>query len=291
MKVLVIGASGLVGGNCLTYLPSVSDWKVQGTHLGFPTDSTSYFNTLNASDPANFDIDDFDPDVIIQCGALTWVDYCEENPAESYEKTVQAAKNVIALCERFNASLVYTSTDYVFDGKNGPYAEEDALNPLNVYGQHKLEVEELINQQLPNSLILRITNVYGDEIRGKNFVARLVKDLQADKEINLQLPHDQFATPVNAKDIARAIYRLLSDNKSGTYHIAGSDYFNRFQMASRVASYFPEKSITLRPIATSQLSQSATRPLLGGLKNFKFINEYPDFVFTNLDDYMKQYLH
>ena len=194
---------------------------------------------------------------------------------------------MIGLAKANGARLVYISTDYVFDGEDGPYSEDADVNPINAYGKHKLEAEQLVLAEVPNSLVIRITNVYGDEERGKNFIARLVTNAIKGEPMDLKLPIDQFATPVNAYDIARVIYLLLRDKKSGIYNASGSDYVNRFQLATRVASYFPSKSITLQPIRTSELGQAAPRPLKGGLINYKFISEYPDFVFSNVDDYLK----
>ncbi len=288
MKIFVIGGSGLVGGNCLDHFETLDKVTAVGTHMGYPTDRTVYFNTLELEHPDNYDLDAFQPDVIVHCGALTWVDYCEENPEESYLKTVQSAKEAIRLCKKYGARLVYTSTDYVFDGTQGPYREEDVVNPLNVYGRHKLEAEQLVLQEVPGSLVLRITNVYGNEIRGKNFVARLVKQLQAGVAFELQLPYDQYATPVNAYDIARMAYRLLADKKSGIYGVASTDFLNRYHLAHKVVRHFGANNVTLTPIDTPSLNQAATRPLIGGFVGLKFATEYPEFAFTSINDYLNQ---
>ena len=289
MKVLIIGASGLVGGNCLRYFKEKKELEVVGTHMSFQTDDTVYLNTIDISDAKNFDINGFDPDVIIHMGALTNVDYCEENEEESYTKTVSTGKTVVELCKKHNARLVYTSTDYVFDGTHGPYTEDASVNPLSVYARHKLEIEQFILNELPESVVIRITNVYGDEIRGKNFIARILDSIKKREEMNMRLPSDQYATPVNSWDVARAIYELLSNNKSGIYHIASTDFMNRVQLAQKVLSYFPEAKANINGIVTSELKQAADRPLTGGLLALKFLSEFPDFRFSNVDDYLQQY--
>ena len=286
MKALILGASGLVGGNCLKWFTE-QGIECLGTHFSFETDHTQFYNTLDASDTNNADINSFNPDVIIHCGALTWVDYCEENPKESYEKTVQSTHNAVALAKQHSARLVYLSTDYVFDGTKGFYTEMDEANPLGVYGKHKLEAEQHIEKELEDYLICRITNVYGDEIRGKNFIARLSENMLKGEPMDLTLPIDQYATPVNARDVARAILTLLEHKKRGIYHLASIDYLNRVQLAERVAQYFGHKQVTINAVSTADLKQAAKRPLNGGMSAAKFNQEFPHFRWTNVDDYLK----
>ncbi len=289
MKVFISGASGLVGGNCLSYFKS-KGMDVVGSHFSFETEDTVPFNTLDLAKENNFDLVKFSPDYILHCGALTWVDYCEDHEEESYQKTVQSTKNLISIAKQCNAKLVFIGTDYIFDGQNGPYTEDIEPSPVNVYGQHKLDAENFVLQELPESLVIRITNVYGRELRNKNFVMRLVDNVKAEKDDTLKLPFDQYATPVNAEDIAKALYLLMSDKKSGVYNIASTDYVNRVQLAKRVLSYFPEHKMTLAPISTKELNPPAERPLNGGLLSIKFLNEYPSFEFKNVDDFMKEIL-
>lgn len=288
MKIIILGASGLVGSNCLNYFKTKPEIEVIGTYFSYPTTDTVKFNTLDLSDPDNFDIDKFNPDVILHCGALTWVDYCEEHVDESYQKTVQSTLNAISLANKYNAKLVFISTDYVFDGTSGPYTENAKTNPLNVYAKHKLEAETKVRELVKQHLILRITNVYGDEERNKNFIARMLENVKQDKEMELKLPFDQYATPINSADIARAMYLLINDKKIGIYNIASTDFLNRVQLADHVLKYFPQNKISLVPVSTQEFNPPATRPLIGGLVTAKFLSEYPNFHFTNVDDYIRK---
>jgi dTDP-4-dehydrorhamnose reductase len=286
MKVFISGASGLLGGNCMQYFKQ-KGLDVIGSHFSFPTPATVPFNTLELAAADNFDVVNYQPDIIIHCGALTHVDYCETNEEESYTKTVQSTINLMQLAKKMNATFVFISTDYVFDGTNGPYKETDATNPLSVYGKHKLAAEKLVEQSGLNYLILRVTNVYGDEIRNKNFVARIIEQCQQQQHLHLKLPYDQFASPTNAKDIARAMLELLQADKSGIYHICSSDYMNRVELAMKVISYFPNASYDLIPVDTPSLQQPAARPLLGGFVKNKFVHEFPTFTFTSVDNYLQ----
>jgi dTDP-4-dehydrorhamnose reductase len=289
MKVFISGASGLVGGNCLKHFTE-QGWNAVGSYYSYPTDNTVFYDTLVPGNPDNFDVAAFAPDVIVHCGALTHVDYCETHEQESYEKTVQSTINLIALAKKCNAKLVYISTDYVFDGKHGPYLEDAPVNPISVYARHKLEAEQLALREISNTLVLRVTNVYGNEVRGKNFVARIVDQCRNKQKLTLKLPYDQYASPANAWDIARAMFVLLRDRKQGIYNIGSTDYVNRVELAMRVLSYFPNAEYDLIPISTADMQQPAARPLLGGFVKMKFSNEYPEFLFGNIDSYMKEAL-
>ena len=287
MKFFVIGASGLVGGNFVKHLKEQGH-DVVGTHVTLPTDDTVFFDAININNPDNFDVDAFEPEVIVHCAALAHVDYCEENVEESYQKTVKSAINVVEMCKKYNASIIYTSTDYVFDGTSGPYEEDDTLNALSVYGQHKLEVEQIIQRELPDSgIVLRICGVYGDEIRGKNFIIRIINDVKDGREWTMKLPQDQYATPVWAMDVAKASTLLAVDKKSGVYHIGGTDFMNRVQLADKVLGYLPNHKCTVEGAWTKDLGQAAARPLMSGHISAKFIREYPDYKFSNVDDYMR----
>jgi dTDP-4-dehydrorhamnose reductase len=289
MKVFIVGASGLVGSNCMKHF-SEQGWEVKGSYFSYPTDNTVFYDTLSPDNPDNYDILSFQPDVIVHCGALTHVDHCETNENESYQKTVQSTKNLVELAKTCKARFVYISTDYVFDGKHGPYTEDAAVNPVSVYGRHKLEAEQLSLNSLSNTLVLRVTNVYGDEARGKNFVARIADQCKNKQKLTLKLPYDQFASPTNAFDIARAMFVLLRDNKDGIYHIGSTDYMNRVELALRVLQYFPDADYDLISVSTTELKQPALRPLRGGFVRMKFSSEYPEFMFGNVDDHLKKSL-
>ena len=285
MKVFVIGASGLVGSNCMKHF-SEKGWDVKASYFSYAIDGLEFYNTLEPNDATNYDIAAWQPDVLVHCGALTHVDYCETHEEESYQKTVQSTINIIALAKQCKARMVYLSTDYVFDGKDGPYTEDAPINAISIYGRHKLEAEQMVLKEIEQALVLRVTNIYGDEARGKNFVARIVQQCKEGATLKLKLPYDQFASPTNAMDIARAMFLLLRDGKQGIYHIGGTDYMNRVALALRVLKYFPEADYELEAISTDALQQPASRPLLGGFVTAKFSKEYPEFLFSNVDDYL-----
>jgi dTDP-4-dehydrorhamnose reductase len=115
----------------------------------------------------------------------------------------------------------------------------------------------------------------------------LVEQLIKGEAAELKLPIDQYASPVNAYDVARAIHALLRDGYSGTFHLASTDYLNRVQLAERVTRYFGNEQVKISSVITSDLKQPAPRPLNGGMSAAKFNEIYPNFGWTNVDDYLK----
>lgn len=285
--ILIIGGSGLIGSNCYDCFKQQTNWQVYATHLSYPADDSLYLNPLQIEKSGWVFQKRWD--AIIHTGALTHVDKCEIEPELSFELTVKSAEILVNFAKSLKAKFVYISTDYVFDGQNGPYSEKDLPNPLSVYGKHKLMAEKIVQQELDDFLIIRVTNVYGKEKRNKNFVARILMELEKNDEITIAVPVDQFATPINASDIAQALLCLIENNKAGLYHLGSTDYMNRAQVVDRIQQYYPEKRFNINRLKTSDMNQLAKRPSLGGLIAGKFLDEYPHFKFSNLDDFLKEF--
>ncbi|MBC8156280.1 MAG: SDR family oxidoreductase [Bacteroidetes bacterium] len=290
MNVLIVGASGLVGSHCLAYF-SERGMNVVGTHHSYASDGTVYFNPGLPVAEGGFDPVAFDPDVIIHCAALTNVDYCEQQPAESYENTVESTRRLLAVAKTTGATFVYISTDYVFDGADGPYTETASPRPINCYGQHKLMAERAVTDAGDNHLIIRITNVYGTEARHKNFIARMLRAIRAGDHLALTVPFDQFSTPINASDVARAVHALITQGKNGIYHLASTDFLSRSQLIDKVLNRFQYTNTTVLRAPTAELNQAARRPLNGGLLPTRFMLENPYFVFSSVDDFLNAQLN
>ena len=289
MRIFISGASGLVGSNCLSWFIK-QDADAIGSYFSYQTSNTVFFDTLHLDNSNNFNLNEFQAQIIVHCGALTHVDYCEDHVEESYEKTVVSTRNLLQLAEKYQAKLVYLSTDYVFDGEQGPYVETDAVNPLSIYAKHKLEAEREVMLHHPDHLVLRITNVYGHEARNKNFVSRIIEQCQNNQALTLKLPKDQYATPVNALDVAKAMWLLLHDNRSGVFHIASTDFMNRVELAMTVLRHFPTAQYTLEVLTTDEMKQPAKRPLRGGLVKSRFSDLYPEFIFSTVDSFVREFI-
>jgi len=271
MKVLIVGASGLVG-NALyrNFSKSKENYSVRGTYYSLKLDE---FYQLDISDFFAVErlLKKEKPNVILLPAAISSVDYCEEHPQETKEVNVKGAKNLIRYTKLFNSRLVYFSSEYVFDGEAGPYTEEDEPHPINEYGRQKLEVENFIKQNLDNFLIIRTTVVYGWERKGKNFVMSLIKKLR-NKE-TIKIPVDQISSPTYVRNLAEAVRELIEKGKRGIYNIVGNEIIDRYIFAKMVCKIFNFDSDLLIPITTEELEQKAKRPLKAGLKIDKARNE------------------
>lgn len=286
MKVLIVGASGLVGSNIYNHLKSISKFNVIGTYNEFKVDKLVQLDTEKPVERWSLEILNSEFDSIIFCGGLTNVELCEKDENLSYKRNVISFKNIFEFSKIKKSKFVYISTDYVFDGKNGPYLEEYPKNPMSIYGQHKSLAEDNLIEYGGDSLIIRITNVYGFEEQKKNFINQLINN---PKKI-FDLPNWQYSTPILAYDIARAVELLLIDNKKGIYHLSSTDFLSRVDIVDMYNQIAKEK-INYRITSENNNNQLAKRPKFGGLINYKFKSEYPNFQFKSLSAYLNEILN
>jgi len=284
MKILIIGASGLVGSAILENL--IDHHEAIGTYNNFRVEN---FKKLNLSDQLETNIffksNNFD--VIICCSGLTNVDYCEENEEESFLNNVVSVRNMLNNIQATQTKIIYISTDYVFNGKNGPYKEEDLTDPISIYGEHKLIAENIIFAHSINNVVIRVTNVFGPERRSKNFLNRLLNHKGFEE---LFIPIDQYATPVFSLDIGKLVNRIIESDKSGLYHLGGYEYLSRQDIVD-LFNYYSKDKIKYKTFVTSNSFQAAKRPLLCGLRNLRLKEDFPDFKFTTIQMYIKQMLN
>jgi dTDP-4-dehydrorhamnose reductase len=261
MKILVIGASGLIGGYIFKGFSALG--LLKGT--AYPEALEHYFSLdIRDAQAVSNIIAEFKPDTILCSAAISHVDYCEENPQEVRKVNVEGTRNVIREARKQGARFVFFSSEYVFDGRNGPYTETDKPSPLNEYGKQKVEVEEIIEKELSEFLIIRTTVVYGWEREGKNFIMQMLRNLN--KGVPMRVPLDQFSSPTYAQNLADAVRDLVCANEVGIFNIVGSEVINRYEFAKIVCDVFSLDANLLIPVRTSELNQKAKRPLRAGLK-------------------------
>ncbi len=227
------------------------------------------------------------PDLVINFAALTNVDLCEKKPELAYSINLGGLTNLIDL---FNGPIVQISTDYVFDGKNGPYEESDITNPINIYGTTKLESEKILLENSKDNLIIR-TNVLYDYSKSTSasFLNWVVESLKSENEINIV--EDQWNNPTWTSSLAVVIEKAIDKGVSGLFHWGDEDWINRYEFANKIASTFSLKTSLIKPILTKDLKQIAKRPLKSGLKTDfaqKILNLEPPTVEECLDSIKKQ---
>lgn len=266
MRLLVIGASGLVGS--ALYKEAVKqDYSVLGTYLGFPKEGLQKLDYGDKNEVSKL-LDSFLPQVIICSAGKTNVDWIEQNPQEAWKINVARLNILFQIASQREIPVAFFSTDYIFDGKNGPYSEDDLPNPINVYGYHKLATEIMLKTYLPkNHFIFRTSYVFGQESQEKNYVYTVVKNLSLGKEI--KTPEDMLITPTYTSDIARFSLNIIENNRVGIINLSGSEYLTRFEFARNIATIFNLKESLIVPIKFSSLNAKANRPLKSGLKNEK----------------------
>ena len=204
------------------------------------------------------------PTHIIHTAAMTNVDACEEDHAGCWQVNVTAVQHLVKACEQYQVHLIHLSTDFVFDGEEGPYDEEARPNPISYYGQSKLAAEELIRNSTCKWAILRTVLVYGvvHEYGRSNIVLWVKQNLEAHKTI--QVVNDQFRTPTLAEDLAMGCWLAVSHDAEGIYHLSGKDLLTPYDMALLVAEYFKLDASLIREVDASTFTQKARRPLRTG---------------------------
>lgn len=263
MSILIIGASGFVGS--LLYEILTREDKVVGTF--YPRQlEVKGLKYLDITDRKSVEalIKEIKPAVIILTAALTYVEYCEDHPKEAFEINVLGTTNVALMAKEINAKLVFFSTEYVFDGKAGPYSEEDQPNPISYYGKTKLEGEKVIRDNLGDYLIIRTTVVYGYEKDGKNFIMQLIQKNKAGLIMNI--PIDQYGSPTFRDNLVEATIELIQKDKRGIYNVVGCEVINRFDFSILSAEILGLDKNLIIPKTTIELGQKAPRPLKAGLR-------------------------
>jgi dTDP-4-dehydrorhamnose reductase len=263
MKVLIIGASGQVGG-ALASLCVRRRLDVYGTSR-----RGQGFLYLDLTDPASVAgaFRTAAPGLVFLCSAMTNVDGCEREPELARRVNAEGPALVAEECRKAGARLVYFSTECVFDGAAGPYGEDEPPCPVSVYGRTKLEGERAA-LALPGALALRTTVVYSHNPASRNFIMQLASNSRSGAK--MRVPSDQFSTPTYAPELAAASLDLAGTDASGIYNVVGPDWMNRYDFALKACAAFGFDPAFLEPKLTSELGQLAARPLKAGLKTEKF---------------------
>ncbi|KRF35869.1 dTDP-4-dehydrorhamnose reductase [Paenibacillus sp. Soil787] len=228
------------------------------------------------------------PDIVVHTAAYTKVDLAETEYELAFNINALGTRNLATAADKYQAKLIYISTDYVFNGeKLEPYQEFDATNPINVYGESKLAGEEFVRSICPKYFIVRTSWVYG--LHGNNFVKTMLQ--LAQKQTSLSVVHDQIGSPTYTIDLARCISDIMETDKYGTYHVSNSGYCSWYEFAKEI---FNSASITidLIPVTSEQFPRPAKRPRYSvmqhsalELNGFQMIRSWKD----GLKDFLIEY--
>lgn len=203
-------------------------------------------------------------DVVYLAASMTAVDECEKYPELSYQSNALGPKHIADVVVAAKATLVFYSSDYVFDGSAGPYSIWDMPNPINVYGKHKLCAENYIQQHVKKHHIIRTNLVFGPDENGRNFSSRLIETLRLGK--NFITPSDEFVTPTYNKDLVKASISIVESRNYGIDHLTSGLFCSRVHLANLIAEGYGLDMDLIQPILSKDLSRVAPRPLECGLR-------------------------
>lgn len=215
-------------------------------------------------------------------GAMTDVEACESNPDLAFAINRDGPKILAQSTARLGIPFVYVSSDYVFNGENGPYDENAKPYPICAYGRSKFEGEQAVLEANPQTLVVRTTVVYGPDPGRKNFLHTMLRNLQQGSV--LRTPDDQLSTPTYNRDLATALVALADVSATGTFHVAGPEVMSRTEFARRAAKSLRLNPTGILPVLTSELGQRALRPQRAGLVTLKFRTRFPKIIMRNIED-------
>ena len=268
-KILVTGSNGLLGQKLVYKLKERTDVELIATARGENRllDRSGYaFHSMDIEDKENVNavIDKVKPDHIIHTAAMTQVDDCELDHAACDRANVDAVKYIVEAAERNNCHLVHISTDFIFNGEDGPYDEEGVADPLSYYGAAKWKAELIVQKSKLKWAILRTVLVYGivDNMSRSNIVLWAKGALEKGNPINVV--DDQFRSPTLAEDLADGCILAVDKNATGIYNISGKDQFSIIELVRTVADYYGLDKSLIRPVSSATLNQAAKRPPVTG---------------------------
>lgn len=267
--VAVISASGFLGAKMAKGFEKAG-FKVFPTFFSKEGNGTELDVTNAAAVNAFFK--ETKPDIVVNCSALTRVDWCEEHKEQCFKVNAEGVKNLAVGCKKSKTKLVHFSTAFVFDGKKeSPYIEEDTLNPLNVYSESKAESEKAVREGLEDFLIIRTVDLYGFNKPGeKNFVTWVLENLKTGKEFGVV--NDQFSQPALIDDLVSATLKLVELDKKGVFHVFGPEYLSKYDFAVKAAKAFGFGSSKIKPISTKGSPLKAARPMTLKTSNEKVLS-------------------
>jgi len=226
---IITGAAGLIGQYLVKTAPRwAPEWDVRGlTRAGFDlTDRPNVERTWESIKPS----------AVIHCAALSRTKDCEQDPEQARHINVEVTAHLAQLSR--DIPFIFLSSGEVFDGKTGWYSESDEPNPINVYGQTKLEAEQAVLQN-PGHTVVRIVLTAGTSQEGnRSFVEDMCRTAKAGKDVTLYA--DEFRCPLPAGVIARVIWELVGRKQPGLYHLGGNERLSRWEMSETLLPWCPE---------------------------------------------------
>jgi len=263
--ILLTGSNGLLGQKIVQNLAGLPHIKLIATSRGVnrhPLRKGYSYRELDLTDHIELAklYHEVKPQYVIHTAAITQVDYCEDHHEECDAVNIEVVRKLSELSRQYHSRLIHISTDFIFDGENGPYKEEDTPNPVNYYGLSKLKAEEVIQAMEIDYAILRTMLVYGitPAMSRSNIVLWAKKSLESGQTI--RVVNDQFRCPTLAEDLASASISAVMHDAQGVYHISGSEMMTIYDMVRQIAAFWKLDPKKVQQTTSDTLNQRAKRP-------------------------------
>lgn len=263
MRILVTGANGLLGQKLVELISTKNDFLIATAKSKLVIDlPRGEYHSLDITNRNQVEsvVQASKPDVIINTAAMTQVDQCETEQDKCWLNNVTAVENLVHACEQTKTHLVQVSTDFIFDGTNGPLDETAKPNPISFYGKSKLAAEVAVQKSNTDWAILRTVLVYGvtNDMSRSNIVLWVKKSLEEGKTINVV--NDQWRTPTLAEDLAQGCYLAATKKMKGIYNISGDEMMTPYDIAIKTADFFGLDKSLIKQTDSTQFKQPAARP-------------------------------
>src|SRR3990172_6760975 len=269
-RILVVGANGLLGQRLIAFYAAKENVELLGCSV---EDQPTFSNVpyvrcdMAVREDVKKVVFSFYPDVIINAAAFTNVDLSETERETAWKINVKGVEYLAEACRTIDAKIIHISTDYIFNGLNGPYDENAKADPLGYYGRTKLASENALKIGAVIYSVLRTNVLYGIADSRPDFVRWVIENLRAGKQIRIVT--DQVNNPTFIDDLVQAINKVIEFKKQGIYNIGGREFLTRFEFTELIADFFSLDKKLIMPILTEELKQPAKRPLKSGLLTLK----------------------
>ncbi|MCU0326998.1 MAG: NAD(P)-dependent oxidoreductase [Spirosomaceae bacterium] len=264
-KILITGSNGLLGQKLVELLTQQPNIQTIATARGenrLPQKEGYEYQQMDITDRQQVldVIASVKPDVVIHTAAMTNVDQCEAEKDNCWKQNVNAVEYIVEACEKNNVFLCHVSTDFIFDGKAGPYDETAEANPLSFYGWSKYAAEKAVTNSNIRWAIARTVLVYGiaHDMSRTNIILWVKNSLEAGK--NIKVVTDQWRTPTLAEDLAKGCFLIADKEAEGIFNISGKDFLTPYEMAIMTADYFGLDKNLIAQADGSTFTQPAKRP-------------------------------
>ncbi len=263
MKILITGSNGLLGQKLVELISTKDDHLIATAKsklvINLPQGEFHPLDITRLEDVENV-MRKTKPDTIINTAAMTQVDQCETEKEKCWLNNVTAVENLVTVCTKTTMRLIHVSTDFIFDGTQGPLDESAKPNPLSYYGESKLAAELVIQKSNIDWAILRTVLVFGvtKDMSRSNIVLWVKKSLEEGKTINVV--NDQWRTPTLAEDLAMGCYLAAQKKAKGIYNISGYEMMTPYDIAIKTAEFFGLDKSLIKQTDSTQFKQPAARP-------------------------------